>query len=336
MKATQKNFAATAQRAVRDARVFYFCGPDEAGASDAARRIASMLGEAEKVELSGSDLKRDSVRLADEARSTSLFGDRRIIHVRTTGDEAFDAVETLIASPVQGWPVLIVATSATDKSRTAKLLADRPDALVAMFHPPDLRMVADAVRTMGDAAGVHLGNHLAERIARSTGLDTRMARSEVEKLALYLDGSPQAPRTADAAALDAIAAVSEDDGFMPLVNAVLNGETARLPGELARMRELSLNPVGLLLAFERRTGQLLQLAGRLGSRPDIAGFLEKESVFFRDRADVANQLRRWRGRKLARLVERLVMLHRNLLEDNRNGELLLAQGLVEIARAAGR
>jgi hypothetical protein len=100
-----------------------FCGPDEAGAADAAARIARLLGEAERVELTGADLRRDPVRLADEARSVSLFGDRRQIHVRTAGDETFDAVETLLASPVDGWPVLIVATSATDKSRVAKLLA---------------------------------------------------------------------------------------------------------------------------------------------------------------------------------------------------------------------
>ena len=340
MKATQKNFASMAQRAAQECRAFYFCGPDEAGAADAAARIAGLLGEAEKVEISGADLKRDPVRLADEARSVSLFGDRRVIHVRTAGDEAFDAVETLLASPVDGWPVLIVATSATDKSRIAKLLGDRPDSLIAMFYPPDVRSVTETVRGMADSVGLRLTGELAERIARATALDTRMARSEVEKLALYLDASPQAPRTADAAALDAIGAVSEDDGFMPVVNVVLSGDARRLGTELARMRDLGLNPVGLLLAFERRAAQLAQLAGRMGSRGDINGFLEQEMsarrVFFRDKPDLAQQMKRWRGRRLERLVERLMELHRALLADNRNGELLLAQGLAEITRAAAR
>ncbi|MEO0031029.1 MAG: hypothetical protein RIS94_787 [Pseudomonadota bacterium] len=340
MKATQKTFAGMVPRAVREARVFYFCGPDEAGASDAADKISAEFPGAEKVELSGADLRRDPVRLADEARSVSLFGDKRVIHVRTSGDEAHDAVETLVSSDVEGWPVLIVATSATDKSRIAKLLADRPDALVTMFHPPDLRSVTEAVRQMGDAVGVRLTGDLGERIARSAALDTRMARSEIEKLALYLDASPQAPRTAEAAALDAVGTTNEDDSFMPLVNAVLGGDTRRLGSELARMVEMELNPVGLLLAFERRAAQLGQLAGRMGPRGDVNGFLEGEMqarrVFFRDKADLAQQLRRWRGRKLARLIERLFELHRTLLADNRNGELALGQGLAEIARAAAR
>lgn len=340
MKATQKNFAAQMANAAAKAAIFYFCGPDEAGASDAAERlsahIAAQQGAAERVELGGSDLRRDPVRLADEARSVSLFGDKRQIHVRCAGDEAHDAVETLLASPVKGWPVFIIASSATDKSRIAKLLADRPDALVTMFHPPDLPAVTQAVREMAGPAGLRLTNDLAERIARSAALDTRMARSEIEKLALFLDASPEAPRTADAAALDAIGAVNEDDSFMPLVNTVLGGDTARLAGELARLHELALNPVGLLLAFERRAAQLAQLAGRLRGRSDLPAFLEQERVFFRDRADVAKQLKRWRGRKLGRLLERLLALHRAVLADSRNGELLLSQELALITRAASR
>jgi len=344
VKATQKNFAAQVARAAADASVFYFCGQDEAGAADAAAHlsahIAARQGAFERVELAGAELRRDPVRLADEARSVSLFGDQRQIHVRCAGDEAFDAVETLLASPVKGWPVFILATSASDKSRIAKLLADRPDALVAMFHPPDVRSVTLAVREMAGPAGVNLTDELAERIARAAALDTRMARSEIEKLALFLDASPEAPRKADAAALDAIGAVSEDDSFLPLVNVVLAGNTGRLATELARFHELELNPVGLLLAFERRAAQLAQLAGRMRGKGEINPFLEQEiaarRVFFRDKSDLSQQLRRWRGRKLARLVERLVGLHRQLLADNRNGEIVLSQGLAEIARAAAR
>jgi DNA polymerase-3 subunit delta len=234
-------------------------------------------------------------------------------------------------------PVIVMATSATDKSRTAKLLANRPDALVAMFYPPDLRSVATAVRAMADAAGVTLSGDLAERIARAAALDTRIAASEVNKLALYLDASQQAPRRADAAALDAIGAQTEDDGLMPLVNAVLSGEVQRLPGELRRMRELGLNPVGLLLAVERRVAQLAQLAAR-APRGDIGQFIETETaarrIFFKDKGDILRQLQKWRGPRLARLVDKLIGLHRALLANSQQAELLLAQGLTEIARVA--
>lgn len=339
MKATQRDFAGVASRAAAVAKVFFFCGPDEAGAHDAAQKILSLLPDpGERIELSGGDIKRDPVKLGDEARSNSLFGETRHILIRAQGDEAHDAVEVLLSGEVEPCPVLVVATGATDKSRTAKLLADRPDALVAMFHPPDLKSVAGAVRDMASAAGLRIGGDLAERIARAAGLDTRLARSEIAKLALYLDASAESPRTADAAALDAVGAKTEEEGFTTLVNAVLGGEKAKIPGELRRMRELGLNPVGLLLAIERRAAQLAGLAAKLGPRGDVSALMKTEvaarRVFWKDERDIGAQLRHWRGKRLERLVDKLVGLHRSLLTNSQDSELLLSQGLTEIARAA--
>ena len=341
MKATQKDFAQTAPRAANAARTFFFCGPDESGAHDAAMRIVELLdAPGERVELAGAQLRKDPVRLGDEARSQSLFGDSRHIFVRAQGDEAHDAVALLLDSEVETCPVLIVATGATDKSRTAKLLAGRPDALVAMFYPPDLRAIAAAVRAMADGAGLRIDNAIAERIALATGLDTRLARSEVAKLALYLDADPASPRFVQPGDLDAIGASTEDDGFAPIVETVLGGRSERLAAELKRMRELGLNPVGLLLAFERRVAELSALSARLGPRGDIAALIEAEAaarrIRWQDKAALSTQLRRWRGKRLNRLVDRLVALHQSLLANSQDAELLMAQGLAQIAAVAGR
>lgn len=341
MKATQKDFAGIAARAAREARVFFLCGPDEAGVADAAARIVSLLEDpGERIELSGAELKRDPVRLGDEARSNSLFGGNRHVVVRASGDEAHDAVEILLGGEGHPCPVIVLASGATDKSRTAKLVAPRPDGLSAMFYLPDLKAAAASVRAMADAAGVRIGGDIAERIARSAGLDTRLARSEIGKIALYLDAAPESPRTADAATLDAIGAHTEEEGFTSLVNVVLGGQSERLAGELKRMADLGLSPVGLLLAFERRAAQLAQLSAKLGRKGNVAALLDAEAaarrVFWKDKADLSLQLGRWRGPRLGRLVDKLVGLHRGLLTNSQNAELLLAQGLSEIARQAAR
>jgi DNA polymerase-3 subunit delta len=344
VKATQKDFRQHAARAARECRMFFFCGPDEAGTAAAAATIAGLMPDAgERIELAGGELRSDPARLGDEARTGSLFGDARHIYVRATGDEAHDAVsaflQTIDSGEARGaCPVLIVAASATDKSRTAKLLENRADAMVAMFYPPELREVVAQVSLMAGAAGLKMTPDLHERIARASGLDLRLAQSEVEKLALYCDASPQTPRTARPEDLEAIGAATEEEGFMPLVNAVLAGDAERVPSELGRMRELSLNPVAVLLAFERRAAQLAQLAARLGQRTKIDDFIEGERrarrIFWRDAVDLKFQLAVWRGARLDRLVRRLAETHRTLLSNSAAAETLLAQELSEIARKA--
>lgn len=339
MKLTNRDFASKARAIARDCGIFFFCGPDEAGASAAANELVAMLPDpGERIEMSGAELRGDPARLGDEARSSSLFGDLRHIWVRATGEDTLGALETLLATADAGagaaCPVIVVATGASDKSRTAKLLEKRKDAVVAMFYAPDLAAVTQSVRAMADAAGVQMGGELAERIARAANLDVRLAKSEVEKLALFLDASPQAPRRADAAALDAIGAPCEDDGFAPLIDAVLGGDTARLGPELRRMREMSLNPVGTLLALERRTALLAKIAARGSGRSPNKDELTRLGVFWRDQQAVMQQAAIWRGPLLGRLADRLVDLHRRLFADNQAAETLLAQGLAGITRQA--
>ena len=340
MKATQKTLPGMLDRAMRQARVFYFCGADEAGAGDAAALVLKRLGQTERVDFSGAELKRDPVRLADEARSTSLFGDRRVLFVTMSGDEAHDAIANVIGDAVPGWPVVVVASGATDKSRVAKLLADRDDALVAIFYPPDQRAVSDTVRTLAEAAGLKLGNAMAETIAVAAGLDTRIVRSEIDKLALYLDASPESPRNAQPKDLAAIGTATIDDNMTGLVNATLGGQVDRLGHELPRLASGDINAVGLLLAFERRAVQLAGLAARAGSGGNLNAFLDSEiqarRVFFRDKADLMLQLHKWRGPRIERLLSRLAALHRALMHDSNGASLRMSQEIVEIARVSAR
>lgn len=340
MKAGQQNFLTVARRSHGSVAIWFFCGSDEAGSFAAAAKAIAMLPDAgERVDLAGADFKGDPVRLVDEARSTSLFGGSRHILARVAGDEAHDAVKAFLEMADIGQtsgacPVFIIASSATDKSRTAKLLIDRPDGLVAMFYPPDLGMVITEVRAMCDAAGLRGGGDIAERIARGANLDVRLAQSEVDKLALYLDASTSSTKTATLADLEAIGANTEDDGLPPLVHAVLSGAVKRLPHELVRLREVGLNPVGVALALERRVAQIGALWARHEPGGDISALLERQRVFFKDRRDLTTQMQAWPPAKLERLVPRLADLHRALMANSQSAELILAQSLTQIARVA--
>jgi DNA polymerase-3 subunit delta len=80
------------------------------------------------------------------------------------------------------------------------------------------------------------------------------------------------------------------------------------------------------------------LAAKLGPRGDARALIDSEAqarrVFFREKAELTQQLKMWQGVKLGRLVARLVELHRALLATNQSAELLLSQELAEITRQA--
>ena len=204
----------------------------------------------------------------------------------------------------------------------------------------DASAFAAAVRAMADSAGLRLGGDLAERIARGAGLDVRLARSEIDKLALYMDAGPQTPKTADVGDYAEIGAATEEDGFGPVVNAVMGGELPKLTGEIRRMKELGLNPVGLLLALERRAAQLANITAKLGPRGsyDNLGRGEKAQlgIFWKEEREIRHQLSNWKASKLDRLIPRFVALHRSLLSNSQAAELLLAHELTEIARFAAK
>ena len=342
MKLQGKDFAGKAASLAGHCKVFFFCGQDEAGASAAASDLIARLPDAgERVELTGAQLKGDPPLLGDEARSTSLFGDSRHILARVTGDEAHDALKVLLDTGDMGageaCPVVVIATSATDKSRTAKLLEKRKDAAVISYYPPDMRSVVPIVRAMGDAQGARIDAAVAQRIAQAAGLDVRLAQSEITKLATFLDASPQAPQPVTMDHLDAIGAVNEEEGFASLVNAVMAGQGKKVATEIARMKQIGLNPVGTLLAVERRAAQLARISAALGHRryEDLdRGEKARLGIFWKEERDIAAQLQCWRGSKLDRLINRLVDLHRELLANSQAAELLLAQGLTGIARVA--
>jgi len=136
-----------------------------------------------------------------------------------------------------------------------------------------------------------------------------------------------------------IGAATEEDGFGPLVNAVMGGEMGKLPTEVRRMKELGLNPVGLLLALERRAAQLAQISAKLGNRGslDNLGRGEKAQlgIFWKEEREIRVQLGAWQ-KPAGRVIPRLVELHRSLLSNSQAAELLLAQDLAQIARFAAR
>ena len=143
-----------ALRAPAETRFFLLHGPDDSGSRALARLLGAAMGaEAERIDLSGSELKADPARLADEAASISMFGGARWILVDPAGDDCVPAAEALLDAPAAGNPVILLAGALKPASKLLKLALAAPQAMAFASYLPDARGCRPACRGAGPGRG---------------------------------------------------------------------------------------------------------------------------------------------------------------------------------------
>jgi DNA polymerase III subunit delta len=330
------------ERALRnpaDHRVFLLYGPDESGSNALIRLAAAGAGEgAERVELTGAELKADPARLADDAASISLFGGARYIVVQPAGDESVAAVEALLEAPAAGNPVLLVAGALKPASKLLKLALAAPAALAFASYAPEGQEAERLVLDMARSEGLIARSDVARRLADACAGNRAILALELQKLALYLDAAPDRPRPLDHEALDSVGAAAEEGDLSRLVDSVGNGNSAMLQAELLRLSGEGVEGIVLIRAVLRRMSLLARLRAQVerGSGPDAVMASHGKSLFWKERDSIGRQLARWRPEALARSVSRLLEAERQVKASGGLGPRAVDEELFAICRQAAR
>ncbi|MET0372535.1 MAG: DNA polymerase III subunit delta [Sphingobium sp.] len=335
----EKALDAPGQGAAADIRFYLLYGPDEAGSMALVRRLERAMGpEAERIELDGATLREDPARLADEAASFSMFGDRRWIRINGMGEESLPALAALLEATAAGNPVIAVAGALKPTSKLLKRALDDKGALVFISYQPDAREAEQIVIGLARESGLRLPTEIARRIVDTSNGGRALMASEVDKLALYLDTAPDRPGEATAEAYDALSAENPDVEAGPVVNAVLGGDLRTLDRALARMAGASGGIVTVLRPLLARAMLIAQLRAEVdrGGRPDAVVEAAGKQIFWKDKGQVARQLRLWDAPGAARAVQRLLRAERSSRSDRALGDLLVRHELLAIARQAAR
>ncbi len=334
----EADFVASIQ-ARPDIRLFFIFGQDESTAAMIASAMAARMGpDAEAVDMDSDRLRGDPALLADEAASTSLFGDTRYIRLHFRRDEGLEAVENLLNADMAGNPVIATAGDLKKTSKLRKLVEASPRALSYICYAPSEAEATDHVLGLAREAGLKLDRALAAQIARYTGQDRRLAASEVEKLALYHDASPQRPVLVDAAAFAALAAETSEEDVNMLVACVMGGEVRALGRNLAEARVLGIDAIRLTRALQRRVSLLAGLRAKVDAGAAPGPLIRAtKSIFWKEQAAHEAQLRRWTAPRLAGLMGHLLELEQRIMTlGGELGNVLLEEELARITRAAAR
>jgi DNA polymerase-3 subunit delta len=319
-----------------ETRFFLLYGPDESG----SRALMKMLGpaDAERVELSGAELKGDPARLADEAAAISLFGDPRVVIVEPAGDEVLTAVEALLDAPAAGNPVAIVAGALKPTSKLLKLGLSSPAAMAFASYVPDARDAPKLVMEMAREHGLGIRPDVARRIADAAAGNRAVIAQELGKIALFLDAAPERPKPVEADVVDAIGAANEEGDLTRLVDSVGGGDVKTLQSELLRLSSEGIDGIPLIRAMLRRMTLLAKLRGEVerGSSVDTVMATHGKAIFWKEKDAVAAQLSRWPSELIGKGMSRLLEAERQVKASGGLGPLAVDEELFAICRQAAR
>lgn len=316
-------------------RLILLYGPDESGSRALATRIDKALGaDAERIDLAASQLKADPALLVDEAASISLFGGARHIRVDPAADEVIDAVQALIEAPSAGNPVVLVAGNLRKDAKLVKLALGSPMALAFASYPPEGAKADQVAADIARDLGLRLEPRAARALVAATNADRALISRELEKLALYLDASPDDPKPADSAALAAIGAAIDDSDLGTIVDAVLGGQPDRAAVELALIG--ATEAIGLVRALLRRLAQIAPLRAEVAAGQSIDAVMAGagRGIFWKDQKVISGLLQRWSPERIATATNRLAALERAYKRSGSAGMALINEEILLIARAA--
>jgi DNA polymerase-3 subunit delta len=320
-------------------RCYLLYGPDESGSRALAARLAKAMGpDAERIDFDAARLASDPALLVDEAASMSMFGGARHIRVEGVTDSCLEAVQALLEAPAAGNPVVLVGGALRKDSKLVKLTTDHGAAMQFASWPPEAGDIDRIAVDLGRERGLRIGRDVARRLSAASGGDRAVLTSEIEKLALYADATPEQPRDAEHAMLDAIGANMGDADVSRFVDAVLGGDEAVLDTEIARLIEEGREGVGLVRSL---LPQLIQLAAirteiDRGASPGQAVEKAGRAIFWKQKEKMAGYAARWPSPRIARAIERVSVAGRDIMRATGPGPIAVEAELFTIARQASR
>ncbi|WNO54014.1 DNA polymerase III subunit delta [Stakelama saccharophila] len=337
MKVQPGQIGARLDRPSADIRLYLFHGPDEAGATALADRLADHLGDdVERVDMDPASLRGSPGRLIDEAASLSLFGGSRYIRVTGAGEEIGEAAQRLLDAPQAGNPVVVIAPGVKTSGKLVKLAIASPIAISTGCYVPEGAAAARLAATMAADQGVRLTTAAAATLWEATGGDRAVLAKEIDKLCLYLDATPDKPREADGAVLEAIGASLDSAELYGAIDAIVAGDAARAGEEMQALEDAGVSVIALLRQLARKMLTLAKLRAEVDAGASIEDAIGRNRIFFRERAPTARALRSWRSDQIAHALHRIREAERATLAHSTLDTIFADQMVLAMARAAAR
>lgn len=319
------------------ARAILVYGPDNGLMKERARimgkTVVTDLNDPFNVVVLDSDtLVDDPARLSDEARALSMMGGARLIRIENGADKIAPALRDYLEDPSPDNLVIIEAGELGPKSPLRALFEKSQNAAAVPCYVEDERGIATLIRQMLSDAGYTAQADAMAWLASNIAGDRGRARSEIEKLILYMGKAGSTVTLTDAQAACGEAGTADLDEF---VYAVAGAKRDVALTTFLKLTDEGVAAVTILRTLQNHFRKLhyTQSAIAAGASVDEAMKSLQPPIFFKLEQPFKAQLQRWPMARLQGVMARLSDLEAQTKRTGTPVETLCAQAVLSISAA---
>ncbi len=288
--------------------IFLAYGPDGGLVRETAQRLIRYLSgddpaSADIFIFDGPELDAEPGRLITEARSTSLFGGKRIIRVRSAGKSLVMPLTELRDDP-SGTAIVLEAGNLTPRDALRALVEATKLGRALPCYPDTDETLINLMRETFNQAGIRTDPDVIPTLREILGNDREITRRELEKLTLFAASSKSLTR-------EDVLTLCADNGAMAIdaiLDATGGGHAEKLELALNRALSNAINPQQLLAMLTNHFGNLRRWRVDVDAGKTPRAVLEgvKPKPHFSRIGQLEQQLRLWTDSALAQASDRLL------------------------------
>jgi DNA polymerase-3 subunit delta len=283
--------------------IFLAYGPDGGLVRETAQSLARRFaGDGDVTVLDGDEVDKDPGKLAIEAKTTSLFGDKRVIRVRNAGKGATTVLSEL-KDDVGGVAIILEAGNLTPRDPLRALVETAKAGRALPCYPDSDETLLAVIRDSFSKAGIAADPEVATTLRDILGNDREITRRELEKLELYAAKSKRLT-------VEDVMILCADNAMLAIdeiIDAIGTGRAAEMETALGRALAAAVNPQQILASVTQHFAQLRRWRTEVDGGKTPREIIERGRVHFSRKASMEQQLRLWTDDALAAASERFYL-----------------------------
>ncbi|MBL4870259.1 MAG: DNA polymerase III subunit delta [Robiginitomaculum sp.] len=325
-----------------------FYGPDQGLSSERASLVAGKWAADPNdpfavTSLTADDLAGDPAKLADEMSALSLLGDTRLIRLRLShernGAAIAKTIKALDAAPHTCAAKLIIeAGDLSPRSAVRKCFEGAKHFAAIACYADTQATLANLVKSELSELGIRIERGALDALVPLLAGDRRMARSEIEKLALYKGYGTQEDAVLTLEDIKLLAAGAGASGLDDIVLDALSGKTQAADAAFNRAMAGKVTPHSVLAALQRHLVRLHQVKCLMssGQSSDDAMRALRPPVFMMQKTAFAGQVRIWPEAALARAISSSLDVEKQMKSTGMPATALMGRLLLSLSSFAAK